>query len=277
MKMIKDIEKAIYNMRKNALDMALKVGNRGCHIGGGFSSMEILGTLFVGIMNIDSTLAENRDKFILSKGHGTLSYYTALEQKGLITYSQLMSFEDNDGDLPGQPCRNVKLGIEYSSGSLGQGLSLAVGEALSSKLKNRTNRVFVLLGDGECNEGSIWESAISAAHFKLDNLTVIVDKNNLQSDGLNSIVMDMGNMREKWEAFGFHTIEVNGHDIEELMGAYQHISSEKPVAIIANTVKGKGLTFAENAREWHHSRITPEQYELAIKELNTLYKNDLQE
>ncbi|MGI2296577.1 transketolase [Paenibacillus sp. GXUN7292] len=260
-----------YKMRKQALEMALYAGAKGAHLGGGLSIIEILATLYGGIMQFDSSNPywEMRDRFILSKGHGVLAYYTALAESGIIPHELLKTFEDNESPLGGHPVRNKSLGMEFSSGSLGLGLSFGIGIALTAKQSNRNFNVYVLLGDGECNEGSIWEAVMSAAHYKLGNLIAIIDRNNLQYDGPNSTVMDMSNLIEMWKSFGWEAIEIDGHHIPDIYDALSNSdrNPEKPYVIIANTIKGKGVSFMENEREWHHNRLSQSQYEQAINEL----------
>ncbi|MEG1916939.1 MAG: transketolase [Muribaculaceae bacterium] len=266
-------EIAVNEMRKDALKMALAGKNEGAHLGGGLSMIEIMAVLYIAIMKIDvkKPKMEERDRFILSKGHGVLALYAALKQVGFIRDEELNSFKANQTFLYGHPSMNLNKGIEFSSGSLGQGLSLGVGTCLALKAKkNQTARAFVLLGDGECDEGSVWEAAASAAHYQLNNLVAIIDKNNLQYDGLTEQVLNMNSLTDKFKAFGWNVKEVDGHNIEDLYDALIDYSS-KPLVIIANTVKGKGISFMENKREWHHSRLTQKQYDEAMAELE--YRN----
>ena len=270
---IEKIASMAKNMRKNALTMAFSAGNKGAHLGSGLSIIEILAVLYGGIMKFDSQNPEwlGRDRFVLSKGHGSLGYYAALAESGFITSDELAFFEENGGFLPGQPSMNMKKGIEFSSGSLGLGLSLGIGVALAGRKQNKDYNVYVLMGDGECNEGSVWEAAMSASHFKLDNLIVIIDYNKMQSDGASHTVLDMGNFEAKWASFGFVAITVNGHNIGEMYNALEIVSNEKdgkPAVIIANTVKGKGVSFMENSNDWHHNRLVESQYQAALAELN---------
>lgn len=256
-------------MRKNSLKMSLAAGKRGAHLGGGLSMIEIMSVLYLGVLKYDckNPLSEDRDRFILSKGHGVLALYAALERIGMISEEELMEFKSDETFLTGHPTINLERGIEFSSGSLGQGLSLGVGTCLALRQKgNENSKCFVLLGDGECNEGSVWEAAMCASHYGLKNLVAIIDKNELQYDGETSDIMNMQNMKQKWEAFGWETIEVDGHNVEELYHALTH-RSEKPLAVIAHTVKGKGVSFMENNPLWHHSRLTQVQYDVAMKEL----------
>ena len=260
---------AAKEMRKDALTMTLCAGNIGAHVGGGLSMVETMAVLYMGIMKYDIDIPSNelRDRFILSKGHGVLALYTALNQAGFIPKEDLWTFKMNDSYLHGHPSMNPEIGIEFSSGSLGQGLSLGVGVCLALKRKNNnTSRTFVLLGDGECDEGSVWEAAASASHYKLDKLVAIIDKNGIQYDGLTSSILSMDPLDEKWTAFGWNTFVVDGHDIPQLYDALSR-QSDKPLAIIVNTIKGKGVSFMENDPKWHNSRLTKEQYDQAMKEL----------
>lgn len=258
------------HMRQQLLKMGYSAGTMGAHFGSGLSIVDITATLYGSIMKFDTNNPHysDRDRFILSKGHGSLGLYTALAEVGLLSVEELMTFEINDGFLPGQPQMNMDKGIEFSSGSLGHGLSFGIGSALYAKNKGKAYRTYVLMGDGECNEGSVWEAAMSASHFKLNNLIAIIDRNNLQSDGISSVIMNMDDFPNKWRCFGWETIEIDGHNIEEIFDALSHKNqNEKPYAIIANTVKGKGVSFMENNNEWHHNRLSKEQYETAMFEV----------
>jgi transketolase len=260
-------------MRKHAIQMCLNAGPRGVHIGPGFSIMEIMATLyFGGILKYDSKNPTwpDRDRFILSKGHGVLGLYTALTEAGYFSLDVLNSFDTEESPLAGHPSMNVNIGIEASTGSLGHGLSLGLGIALSAKLDKKSFDTYVLVGDGESNEGMIWEAAMSAAHFKADNLVVVVDHNKLQADGLSRDIMDMGDMVGKWKSFGWAVKEVDGHDVEQLLNAFhkKHRPKGKPYVIVANTTKGKGVSVFENNKDWHHYRnFRPDQAEMALKEL----------
>ena len=257
-------------MRKNILDMSLCAGSESSHFGGGLSIVEITATLFGSIMSYDPKNPEweDRDRFILSKGHGCLGYYTALHEIGLISKDDLMKFEKTNSYLLGHPVMNRKKGIEFSNGSLGMGLSVGIGVALAAKKKKKNYKVYVLIGDGECNEGSVWEAAMAAPNFKLNNIISIVDRNNLQQTGTNKEIMSVGDIAEKWRSFAWDVIELDGHNIKELHDAFSNErNSTKPLAIIANTIKGKGFSFSENNNDWHHKIMSKSQYELAIKEL----------
>ena len=257
-------------MRKNILDMSLSAGSESSHFGGGLSIVEITATLFGSIMSYDAKNPEweDRDRFILSKGHGCLGYYTALHEIGFISKDDLMKFEKTNSYLLGHPVMNRKKGIEFSNGSLGMGLSIGIGVALAAKKRKKNYKVYVLIGDGECNEGSVWEAAMAAPNFKLNNIISIVDRNNLQQTGTNKEIMSVGDIAEKWRSFAWDVIELDGHNIKELYDAFSNErNSTKPLAIIANTIKGKGFSFSENNNDWHHKIMSKSQYELAIKEL----------
>ena len=211
----------------------------------------------------------DRDRFILSKGHACLAYYAALCEIGYISKEDLQTFEKDNSNLLGHPVINREIGIDFSNGSLGMGLSLGIGVALSIKKRKKSNRVFVIIGDGECNEGSVWEAAMAASHFKLNNLFVIIDNNKFQQTGTNSQIMNTGDLKSKWQSFGWETIDLDGHNIEELIKYFElkEKSELKPKAIIANTIKGKGFSFSENNNDWHHSILTKKLYDKALEEL----------
>ena len=267
---IKKIKNFALEMRKKILEMALSAGSSSAHFGGALSITEIVSTLFAHQMKIDKTNPnwEERDRFILSKGHACLAYYAALSEIGYISSKELQTFEKNDTNLLGHPVINKDLGIDFSNGSLGMGLSLGIGVAISSKKKKKNFNVYVIIGDGECNEGSIWEGAMAAPNFKLNNLYVVIDKNNFQQTGSNKEIMNVENLIDKWSSFGWHTVELDGHNIQELCNFFDSSKKiDKPKAVIANTVKGKGFSFSENNNEWHHSVLSKSFYEKAIKEL----------
>lgn len=255
-------------MKLKALDMALDTGSNGSHIGGGFSAMEIYSVLYSGILNVGPNVKEDiaRDRIIASKGHGVLAQYTALWKAGLMTDEDLASFDKNGTHFYGHPSRNLDKGIEFSAGSLSLGLSFAVGVAMSCKRKGLDNRVIVIVGDGECNEGLVWESLMSASNFSLDNLTVIVDKNGYQLDGTTEEIMNTNNLTEKFNAFGFDVEEVDGHDCLQLTSAIQN-RYDRPNVIIANTVKAHGISFLENNKMSHMCPLTQKQFEQAVMEI----------
>lgn len=255
-------------MRKMALDMAFSAGPKGAHIGGGFSAMEIMAVLYGEVLKVDpkNPLYPGRDRLLISKNHCTIAHFPALVEKGFLKEEELSSYTVNGSRLIGYPY-DPEIGLEYSGGSLGMAISVGVGQAISAKKKELDYRVFVLMGDGELNEGSIWEAFMSAKQFALDNLTVIIDRNHLCYDGTTEEVMQLGNLSAKLESFGFHTVNCNGHSIADLLRAFDDISGEEPNAVICDTVKGKGLSFAENRPEWHQKAITQEQYNIAMADL----------
>ena len=265
----RNLELVSKRIRKSILETSLSAGASSSHFGGSLSTVEILVTLYEKILKYksDDPLWEDRDRFILSKGHACLGYYSILAEKGFFSKDKLKLFEKNDSFLLGHPVINKKLGIEFSNGSLGMGISLGIGVALAAKKKNKNYSTYVLVGDGECNEGSVWEAAMSAPHFKLDNLTVILDNNNLQQTGTNDEIMNTNSLINKWSSFNWHVIEVDGHNTNELINAFKYISN-KPKLVLAKTVKGKGFKFSENNNDWHHKILTKNQYEIAIEELN---------
>ena len=268
---IKNIEGMSKRMKYHLLDTALAAGASSSHFGGGLSIIDITATLYGAIMKIDSNNPEwcDRDRFILSKGHGVLGYYTALVEAGFIPKEDLMSFEKTGSYLLGHPVKNRAKGIEFSNGSLGMGLALGIGVALAGKRSKNAFNVFVVMGDGECNEGSVWEAALAAPQFRLDNLFAIVDRNNFQQTGSNRDIMSVGDLESKWKSFGWHVKSVDGHNIEELYDAFSaEYEQNKPIAIISHTIKGKGFSFSENNNDWHHAPLTKSLYEVAINELN---------
>ena len=233
-------------IKKNILDMALSAGANSSHFGGALSIADIIAVLFGNFMKFDkdNPQSENRDRFILSKGHACLAYYAALCEIGFIKKDDLKTFEKNDSDLLGHPVRNLKLGIEFSNGSLGMGLSLGIGVAISLKKKNKDTNVFVIMGDGECNEGSVWEGLMAAPNFKLGNMTIIIDRNNFQQTGDNKTIMDLGDLKTKIQSFGWNTFEIDGHDVTQIYNCLKNIkNSEKPNAIITNTINKRFYIF----------------------------------
>jgi transketolase len=269
-KRIIEIQDMAKRMRKKVLDMALTAGANSSHFGGGLSIIDITATLYGQIMNLDPKDPEwiERDRFILSKGHGVLGYYTALSEIGYISEEDLRTFEKDGTYLFGHPVMNRSKGIEFTNGSLGMGLSLGIGVALAGKRKNINYKVYVLMGDGECNEGSVWEAAMAGPHYKLDNLVAILDKNNLQQTGANSEIMSVGDLVSKWKSFGWQVFEIDGHNVPDIYDTFLSVKDQNgPVAIVANTVKGKGFSFSENNNFWHHAPLSSSQYEAALEEL----------
>lgn len=259
------------NVRLKILEMAYEAGSNSSHFGGALSIVEIISTLFSYQMKIDKNNPEwdDRDRFILSKGHACLAYYASLFENKLLDKNDLLTFEKNGSDLLGHPVRNMKKGIEFSTGSLGMGLSLGIGVALSLKKKKLDNHVYVVLGDGECNEGSVWEAAMSASHFKLNNITVFIDNNNFQQTGSNDQIMSLGDLANKWKSFNWNTITIDGHDFDQINQSFENKSSDLPNAIIAKTIKGKGISIFENNNNWHHAVITKKIFEDAMIEIES--------
>lgn len=269
MTQIERMKRQCYEMKLKALEMALNAGSFGAHIGGAFSSMEILSCLYE-IANIPDGVSQNRDRIFLSKGHGALALYTVLAQKGFIPQEELQTFDKPNTKLHGHPHKNEQYAIEMSGGSLGLGFSYAVGVALANKRQGINNHIYVILGDGECDEGIIWEAAMSAAHFGLDNMTVIIDENGFQLDGDTKSIMDNSSLAEKFKSFGFFVEEIDGHNIEELLKALK-IKHDRPTAIIAHTVKANGISFLENNKISHQCSLTKKKYEQAVQEIKSAY------
>jgi len=241
------------------------------HLGGALSCADILSVLYFNEMNINPNEphALNRDRFVLSKGHASAALYATLAEKGFITKDELLTFRNIESNLQGHPDMNKVPGVDMSTGSLGQGLSVSNGMALSAKIDKKSYRVYCILGDGEIEEGQIWEALMTSSHYKLDNLCVIVDNNELQIDGKIQDVMNPKPIDKKFEAFGFNVISINGHDFEEIIHAFKMAKNTKgkPTAIIAKTIKGKGVPFMENEVSWHGKAPNEEQYKLALEML----------
>ncbi len=241
------------------------------HPGGSLSAAEILSVLYFHEMNVapENPNWEDRDRFVLSKGHAAPVYYAALAERGFFSKEWLKTLRKIDSPLQGHPDRKKVPGVDMSTGSLGQGISAAAGMACFAKKEGKNFRVYCVLGDGECQEGEVWEALMSAAHYGLSNLTVFLDNNNLQIDGEVDRVMSIYPIREKVEAFGWHVLEVDGNDVQQLLEALDaaRANTEKPTMIIGRTVKGKGVSFMENQAGWHGAAINEEQYLTAMKDL----------
>jgi transketolase len=244
---------------------------KGGHIGGSLSSVEIETVLYFYVMHVDpkNPSWDGRDRFILSKGHSCETLYSTLEAKGFFTKEYLDTYGKYLSPFAGHPTKNIP-GIEINSGALGHGLSVGVGMAIAKKMDNRKERVYVLMGDGEQGEGSIYEAAMAGPHYHLDNLVAIIDRNHLQISGDTEDVMTLEPMRKRWEAFGWDVVDVDGNNIAELIKTFDAIdyADSKPTLIIAHTVKGKGVSYMENLAKWHHGVPTEEQYEEAMKEID---------
>ncbi len=268
---VKALEKIANDIRIGIIE-AVYNGKSG-HPGGSLSCADILAVLYFNQMNIDPNkpYSKERDRFVLSKGHCSPALYSTLARKGYFEKEKLLSFRNIESNLQGHPDMNKVPGVDMTSGSLGQGLSVANGMALSSKLNKDGYRVYCLLGDGEIEEGQIWEAAMSAVKYKLDNLCVIVDNNNLQIDGTIEEVKGLKNIKEKFKSFGFEVIEIDGNNIEEILNAFNVAKQikEKPTVIVAKTIKGKGVSYMENKPSWHGKAPNEEEYKQAIEELKS--------
>lgn len=256
-------------IRRNIVNM-IYLASSG-HPGGALSITDILTVLYFTEMNVDplNPKDENRDRFVLSKGHASAALYATLAERGFIQNEDLLGFRKLDSNLQGHPDMNKVPGVDMTTGSLGQGLSTANDMALAGKLDNKNYRVYCALGDGEIEEGQVWEAAMSASHYKLDNLCVIVDNNNLQIDGTVDKVMSPYPIAEKFESFGFNVIEIDGHDYKQIIEAFENAKkiTGKPTAIIAKTIKGKGVSFMENQASWHGKAPTEEELTQAMQDL----------
>lgn len=262
---IEILKKRSYDLRKDVVEVCYR--SKAGHIGGSLSAIDILNTLYFKEMNIE-TDKDGKDRFILSKGHIAEALYVVLANRGYFGKKELDTFSQYHSIYIGHP-NNKITGIEMNTGALGHGLSIGVGCAIAAKKKGTSQRVYVLMGDGELAEGSVWEASMSASHYQLDNLCAIVDRNGLQISGTTEEVMALENLVSKWESFGFHTIEVDGHHYESIIKAFKEAKETKgkPTMIIANTTKGKGVSFMENCSSWHHGVMNKEQYRQAIQEL----------
>ena len=255
-------------VRRDIINMTANAGSG--HPGGSLSAADLMTCLFFNHMHVDPKRPDDpdRDRFVLSKGHAAPCYYAVLAEMGFISRDEFKNFRQLHSILQGHPDSKKVPGIDAATGSLGQGCSIAVGMALGAKLQHKDCRVYALLGDGECQEGQIWESFMAAAHYKLDNLTIIIDNNGLQIDGSNDEVMSLGNLPAKLKAFGFDLYEINGHDLDAIEAALAAPHTpDVPKCILAHTVKGKGVSFMENQVGWHGTAPNDEQYEIAMKEL----------
>jgi len=266
---ISDLQEVARRIRRNIVTMIHKAGSG--HPGGSLSAVEIVTTLYFKVMrhNPSDCRWSERDRFILSKGHAAPLLYAVLAEWGYIPSEELMTLRQIDSRLQGHTeCRLVP-GVEMSAGALGQGLSFSIGMALAGRLDKQNYRVYTLLGDGECDEGQVWEAAMAAAHFKLDNLTAIVDNNGIQLDGFNKDIMNIEPLAMKWQAFGWEVIEVDGHSFPQLIEAFNNVKTikGKPAVIIAHTIKGKGVSFMENNPDFHGKAPNSEELAKALKEL----------
>ncbi len=261
-------------VRKNALTAVYNAASG--HPGGSLSIADVLTLLYFEVMNVDpkNPKMENRDRMVLSKGHTAPALYGVLAEKGFIPREDVATFRHIDSYLQGHPDMNKVPGVDMSTGSLGQGVSVAGGMALAAKLDNKDYRVYSILGDGELEEGQVWEQAMFAAHYKLDNLTIFVDNNGLQIDGDVTKVMNPTPIDKKFEAFGWNVIVTDAHDFNKLLDAINEAKAAKgkPTAIIMKSVKGKNVSYMENNPAWHGAAPKKEEYEQAIKELDEIIK-----
>lgn len=263
---MENLEKISKDIRNDIVDMIYSAGSG--HPGGSLSCVEILVALYHKLMNLNLDNEGSRiDKFILSKGHASSCYYAVLSSKGYIPYEDLKTFRKFDSYLEGHPCIKIN-GVDVSSGSLGQGLSIANGMAISKKVSGKEGNVYCLVGDGEIEEGQIWEACMSSSKYNLNNLILFVDNNGLQIDGTIKDVKNVDNLEEKFNSFGFYVQRINGHNFDEILTSVSNAKkSNKPNVIIANTIKGKGISFMENKAEWHGKKLTDEEYNLSKAEL----------
>lgn len=271
---VKTLELYCEIIRKRLLDIVYSSKNG--HIGGSLSSVEIETVLYFKIMNIspETIHDNNRDRFILSKGHSVEAYYAVLEQAGFINRAVVDTYGKFNSVLAGHPTKKVP-GVELNSGALGHGLSYGVGLALAAKMDEKDYTSYVLMGDGEQGEGSIYEAAMSASHYKLDNLVAIIDRNTLQISGKTENVMSLEPLNERWQAFGWEVFDVEGNDIKSLIDTFESLDKKngKPKMLIAHTTKGCGISFMEKVAKWHHGIPNDEQYNEAIEEIDARIKS----
>ena len=263
---VEEMRETSLQLRRDSLEMIYGAGSG--HPGGSLSEIDILVALYFGVMRYDAEHPRwpERDRFILSKGHASPGFYATLSRAGYFGREELPSYRQTDGLLQGH-AHPMTPGVEMNSGSLGMGLSFALGHALAARLDGRDYRVFALLGDGECQEGEIWEAAMSAAHHKASNLTAIIDRNRIQNDRFTDEVMTLEPLADRWRDFGWNVITCDGHEHAEVLRALADATTGGPTAIIAETIKGKGVSFMENNPAFHGRAPNAEEYEAALKEL----------
>jgi len=268
-KEIKKLQLQAEDIRKNVIKMIFLA--RGGHMGGSLSSIEIETALYFHVMNIDpkNPKMPDRDRFILSKGHSVEALYAVLEAKGFISSKLVDTYGQFNSLLAGHPTKKTP-GVELNSGALGHGLSVGVGMSIGAKMSKKNFKTYVLMGDGEQGEGSIYEAAVSASHYKLDNLVAMIDRNTLQISGKTETIMALEPLRARWEAFGWEVIDVKGNDMEDICKTFDNIdySNSKPKLIISHTTKGNGISFMEGGAKWHHGAPLEQQYKDAIIEIN---------
>ena len=264
---VTDLEEMATDVRRSVVTMVDRAGLG--HIGGDLSVTDILVALFGAVLDVDPAdpTRDDRDRFILSKGHCAGALYATLAHCGFFPREELTTFMEPLSPLNGHPNRTKVPGVETNTGPLGHGFPVGVGCALAAKLRGLDYRTFVVLGDGELQEGSNWEAAMTAAHYDLDNLTAIVDRNRLQQGASTADTKELEPLPDKWAAFGFEVRVIDGHDFTQLLDALEPSSTGKPVAVIANTIKGKGISFMEDRVEWHHKVPSADQVQIALQEL----------
>ena len=263
-----ELKKVCTAVRRDIINMTANAGSG--HPGGSLSAVDLMTSIFVNHMRVDPKNPHDpsRDRFVLSKGHAAPCYYGVLAELGFIDKEEFKNFRQLHSILQGHPDAKKVPGIDASTGSLGQGISLAVGMALGAKAQGKDIKVFTILGDGECQEGQVWEASMAAAHYKLDNLTVVIDNNGLQIDGANDEVMSLGDLAGKLRTFGYEVFELaDGNDLDAIEEALSAKVEGKPKAILAHTVKGKGVSYMENQAGWHGKAPNEEQRQQALKEL----------
>ena len=263
---VEEMRAAALESRREILKMIFDAGSG--HTGGSLSEIDILIALYFGVLQYDPDAPDwlERDRFVLSKGHASPGFYVTLARAGYFPASELSSYRKTDGLLQGH-AHPMTPGVEMNSGSLGMGLSFALGHALAAKLDGRNYRVFALLGDGECQEGEVWEAAMSAAHHGADNLTAIIDRNRIQNDRFTDEVMTLEPLADRWRDFGWNVISCDGHEHADVLHALNAAAESGPTVIIADTVKGKGVSFMENNPGFHGRAPTADEYDAALKEL----------
>jgi len=271
----KNLLETAKKIRHSIIDTTLKAG--GAHVGGGLSALDIMVVLYFKYMRINPEDSENpdRDRFVLSKGHGAIGFIPVLAERGFFEKKLLDSFNKFKSPFGMHPDGNKITGCDASTGSLGHGLPMSVGMALGAKVQKKDFYTYCIVGDGELNEGSNWEAAMTAAHHKVDNLLLFVDKNRQMIDGPVQEIMSIDPLADKWKAFKWEVIEIDGHNMAEIAGAIEkaHQTVEKPTVVIANTVKGKGVDFMENETKWHYGAIDSEMGEQAHASIEKMYEN----
>ncbi|MBR3316637.1 MAG: transketolase [Atopobiaceae bacterium] len=267
---IQELEKMAHRARVRALEMGIEAGRMGqaVHFGSSLSEIEILTVLYQHVLqyNVHDPESPDRDRFFMGKAQGILGHYPALLEAGFITKEELRNCRNDGSILLGHPTA-IELGLEYDGGSLGTAFSYAAGLSMALKRAYKANKVYVLLGDGECDEGVFWETVIFVAHQKLDNLTLIIDRNMLQLEDATENMLGLGDLSNKLSAFGWRCVDVDGHDIRALLDAFDNKHEGRPFAVVAHTIKGKGISFMEHNPTWHQRRITEAEYEMACAEL----------